>query len=365
VRDACHHDVVVVGSGPAGATAALALAREGAQVALIGSPRRGGRSVGETVSPEAASLIARLGLREIFRSTGSIETPGSLASWGGESLRSRDFIFSPHGSGWQVNRPLFDEMLVQSARTAGATWMCGHVAQLRNEDGRWHAIAVTNGHDSVSLAAEHVVWAAGRTVPLPPALPTRRERCDGLVAVSLVHPYQPETGDTRTWIESACDGWWYSSPFPDGSMAFAFLTDADLIPRGNRNSWWQSQFAATSLMRQRIREPHVPRAVFTACAYTARSTSVEGETWILAGDAALSMDPLSSSGIAFALDSGLRAAAAIGSDAGADYSSWVEGVEQSYFRGREYYYNLETKWSESKFWQRRCVAHRAASLQSD
>ena len=148
-------------------------------------------------------------------------------------------------------------------------------------------------------------------------------------------------------------------------MGFAFLTDADLIPGGNRNGWWHSQFAATALTRQRILELHVPRAVFTACAYTARSTAVAGDRWILAGDAALSMDPLSSSGIAFALDSGLPAAPAIGSDLAADYSSWVESVEQSYFSGREYYYNLETRWSESTFWRRRCVAHRPTSLTRD
>src|SRR4051812_26644267 len=115
------HDVLVVGTGPAGAVAAMLLAAAGVTVA-IESERVDGRrrpSVGETLPPAARLTFARLGLETLLDDSAHLASPGTVSSWGGE-VRIADFLFSPYGAGVHLDRRRFDEALLERALAAGA-----------------------------------------------------------------------------------------------------------------------------------------------------------------------------------------------------------------------------------------------------
>ena len=75
------YDVIVFGCGPAGAAAALALARNGLSVAILSKPRGDTPPIGETVPPGIVRPLAQLGLWDDFRAAAHAEAPGTVVIW--------------------------------------------------------------------------------------------------------------------------------------------------------------------------------------------------------------------------------------------------------------------------------------------
>jgi 2-polyprenyl-6-methoxyphenol hydroxylase-like FAD-dependent oxidoreductase len=106
--------VAVVGSGPAGCAAAIALCRAGLDVFLVGDGLDG---VGEQLDPAARPLLARLGLERL---PGQLDCVGVRAAWHSPELEEQHFLSHPFGNGWLLDRARFGETLRQAAVAAGA-----------------------------------------------------------------------------------------------------------------------------------------------------------------------------------------------------------------------------------------------------
>ena len=106
--------VAVVGSGPAGCAAAIALCRAGRDVVLVGDGLDG---VGEQLHPAARPLLARLGLERL---PGQLDCVGVRAAWHSAELQDQHFLSHPFGNGWLLDRARFGETLRQAAVAAGA-----------------------------------------------------------------------------------------------------------------------------------------------------------------------------------------------------------------------------------------------------
>jgi flavin-dependent dehydrogenase len=125
----------------------------------------------------------------------------------------------------------------------------------------------------------------------------------------------PHDEDSRTVVEAAPDGWWYTTLVPSGERVVAFLTDNDLADRvalrsasGFTDLLGESRHLDHLLTSHGYRPDGNPRG---ADAGTARLNRFGGPGWLSVGDAALSFDPLSSQGILNALYMGMKAGQAI------------------------------------------------------
>lgn len=349
--DAC--DALVCGGGPAGAVAALVLARAGWRVALADAGRPGATPTGESLPPAAAPLLRDLGLSHLPTSGAHLECPGNVVVWGNSEPASVSFIRSPDGPGWHLDRPRFDADLRAAAAAAGARVCCDSRVSRRDQSPQGWEASVVGPAGERRLRARWLIDATGRRGECLCGLGVRPSRRDRLVATVAVVPAAAADFDQQSWVEAAEDGWWYTALAPGRVRVLAHFTDADLRPK--RPDLFARLGATTCLRRQFVWRPRA-EAVRTFAAHSATRAAFAGPGWLAVGDATLAFDPLSSQGLFHALYTGLRGAEAVLAGDGAalaEYEARLRGVERAYLRNLTTYYRLETRWPGAAFWRRR------------
>ncbi len=167
--------------------------------------------------------------------------------------------------------------------------------------------------------------------------------------------------DPRTLVEAQEDGWWYSALTPDSCMVVAWMSDADLIRRQGMHiaANWLEHLQRSRLTWARVAQgqPELPPRV--QAAQSQRLTKTSGPGWVATGDAASTLDPLSSQGILKALRTGkLASFVALDSLAGRlssqlRYDALLARDYHQYHETKTWFYSLERRWPESPFWVRR------------
>jgi flavin-dependent dehydrogenase len=354
-------DVLILGGGPAGSAAALELIRSGHSVTMLERSNYKGQRIGETLPPESRQLLEAMSVWDAFQHDGHRPSPGIVSSWSTSEPYENDFIFNPYGHGWHLDRTRFDGMLAESAEARGVRLLRN--SQVRRcqqlDDGNWLLTGQRCG-EPFAVRGRVAVDTTGHAAWLAQRNGAKRIVLDQLVAVIGVGA-QSESGDSRTIVESVSDGWWYAARLPGKQTVAAYMTDADLLPRGHTSvvQHWRERLRQSPLTMSAITDTATVQDVRVVCAHTARLDRLVGPGWISAGDAVASYDPLSSRGISKALESGMRAAQAVEawfaerSFATADYAAWIDEDFENYRRQHQHYYAQVTRYSQSPFWQRR------------
>lgn len=380
-----HYDVAIAGGGPAGAAAAIMLARAGWQVLLADARPLASSAaalrIGEGFPPSAKALLTELDVWPQFLADGHRVSHGNVSVWGSDIAQQQDFLHDLHGHGYQLERRSFDTMLQRAAQQAGAQFMPATRLSLAGDAKLgMHTVQLQDvqqqARQNKTITANWLIDATGRNASLARKLGAQRLQCDQLLAfyALLTAPSESEAAsdqDGRSMIEAVENGWWYSvllpaaKPHAHAQRLLAYFSDADLLDKASllTSTGFSAQLKHTKLLaplcaRHRYQLAGAPLGVSAASACLAQSC---GERWLAAGDAALSFDPLSSQGIATAIYSGIQAAHAIqraqagDSSALGNYAQLLAKIFHSYLQHRQEFYALEQRWPQQAFWQRRAV----------
>ena len=305
--------MVVVGGGPAGAAAAITLARAARHVVLVDKARfPRDKCCGDGLTTAALRTLERLGL-----------APSAVPSWQvvaaawvrSPSGRTVEFAF-PSGRGQYgavTPRIELDAALLDLARAEGVKVHDGH-----------GLTAATQDDDAVQLDVEglgavrarYAVGADGMWSPLRKHL--------GLAEAGYLgewHAFRQYassvTGSAqdRLWVWFEPDllpGYAWSFPLPDGRANVGFGILRDGRRTGEMKAQWENL-----IQRPHVRDALGPGAridgtpkAWPIPARVDRAVLAAGRT-LFVGDAAAATDPMTGEGIAQALDSGIAAGEAI------------------------------------------------------
>jgi 2-polyprenyl-6-methoxyphenol hydroxylase-like FAD-dependent oxidoreductase len=289
-------DAAVLGAGPAGAAAALFLARAGHRV-LVAEPRGVSappKPCGEGLMAGGVEVLRALGLEELLEAGLPFEQVSFVGRWG---ARLDLPLPSP---GLAIERDALDRALRAALEAApGITWFPGRL-QARAQAGG--GFLLRGG--AAPLRARAVVLATGLAGTGLSELPSRgwaRQRMG--VRRHHLAGARPLTG---VEVHSTAVGELYLTPLPQGRVNLAWLG-----PRACTRPDQQLEAALAAA-------PVVAAALGPAlgCAGARRlgaapRREVAGAGWFLAGDAAAGLDPLLGAGVTIALTTGQSAAHAV------------------------------------------------------
>lgn len=311
-------DVLVIGAGPAGCIASSIINKQGFKVKIVEKEKFPRFVIGESLLPRVMDHLEEAGLLEAVKKAGFQEKFGAKFVRGNEVC---DFNFSDQFSKgwnwtWQVPRAQFDQILSQTVASMGVEVE--------------HETAVTHiefkGTDSVTtvvdkegkekqIEARFIVDASGygRVIPRmfnldkPSNFEARKTHfthfkdlkrpggVDGNRITVVVH-------EPRTWI--------WIIPFSNGVTSVGFVADPEFykgMPEDptermrtiiNKDENTKNRFSGAEMMFE-------PRSIE---GYAISTKQLYGEGFVLCGNATEFLDPIFSSGVTFAMESGNKAA---------------------------------------------------------
>ncbi len=315
--------VLVIGGGPAGATSAALLARQGIDVAVFEREHFPRYHIGESVLPACHPVLDLMGAREKIMNHGFRRKAGQYLRWGNEKW---DYKFGALSGAqvytWQVERSEFDEILLRHAEEQGAQVFEGRrVTEVHFDDGRPTAVSWA-GPDGTTGRHEfdQLIDASGRAGVMVNKYVGGRSFNESFRNVAVWAYWDdatelPHAPDGATVVSSVQDGWVWAIPLRTGMSIgvilhknrFTELRDAgaspsDIYHRMLAEADEISEITDGATCRGNIR-------VDQDYSYSAERYS--GPGYFITGDAAAFLDPLLSSGIHLAMFSALLAVACI------------------------------------------------------
>lgn len=357
-------EVCVLGGGPAGATAARRLAELGHGVCLVERTEVSRSRPGEFLSAGILPLLDSLDLQPLLAEAGFFRPRRSLVLWADTTPRVRE---EPGEPGFLVDRGRFDKILLATAQQAGAQVLRPALAKVpeRLDTGGWR-VPVELGGERIEIEAAFLVDATGRRCRLPGL-----RRRSSVPTLSLCGYWRGVPGgDPEPRIEAGEDEWFWGAPLPDGTFSAMVFLDPKRCVWERREGivrLYHSLIARSSLLRDVLRGEPVGCAAPCDASPSATETPA-GADWIKVGEAAFSLDPLSSQGVQAAVASALRGAvvahtllsAPANSRAAIDFhrARQEETVERNQAWAALHYAERHA-WSPGDFWRRRSITTNA------
>lgn len=319
------YDCVVIGSGPAGSTAACIVAEQGFSTLLLERDQLPREHVGESLMPEAYWIFERLGLAHEMDKVGFQKKHG-VQFVSSSDKETKPFIFSEHDDrasnmSWHVKRADFDKMLFDAAFQRGATCVDNtRVLDIELKPKSPHKITIQDADGKErDLSTKVIIDASGQS-----ALIANR---NGLKEV------YPDLKKAAIWgyfenaeraggsnPEVTCilhtesqDAWFWYIPMADGTVSVGLVGDNKFLLKrgGSPQSVFEAERKNCPGIQRRLRDATQVGRMQVAKEFSYKTTKQAGNGWVLAGDAGGFIDPIYSSGVYLALKSGMLAADAV------------------------------------------------------
>lgn len=296
-------DVIVIGAGPAGCAAATVLAEAGHVVLLVDRPAGIRRALAESIPPSATRLLVELGMDRAVAAAGFQPWTGNTVWWAGAPPRIE--TFESDATGYQVERDRFDAVLREVAVGAGAQFITGVV-----RDVDLPLVTVETGDGLMQATAPWILDCSGRAGVIARKglrAPEPSHRTVALAGVWRATTPWPAAQEGHTLVASHADGWAWSVPVALDRRYVTVMVDPERshLTRGAAAlEVYQAELAKVGPFSGWLTNARLEEGPWGADASLYGTRQHAGPGFLLVGDAATFIDPLSSFGVKKALASG-------------------------------------------------------------
>ncbi len=313
-------DVLIIGGGPAGATAATLLARQGRSVVLLEKAYHPRFHIGESLLPANVPLFEQLGVLDQVKRIG-------LTKWGVEFvspdhahnsfIEFADAWDKSMPCAWQVRRADLDDVLFRHAGASGAATHEGcRVRDVKFDDDGADVAALMPSGATQHWRARFVVDASGRDTFManklahetPQRSDGKRKNTQHNSAAIFGHFTGAQRGvgkhEGDISIFWFAHGWFWLIPLVDGSVSVGAVCWPKYLKSRDKPlpEFFADTIALAPALQERLRDAQlIDNAVYATGNYSYSMGHASGERYVLLGDAYAFVDPVFSSGVYFAM----------------------------------------------------------------
>jgi flavin-dependent dehydrogenase len=316
-------DVLVVGGGPGGSTAATLLQRDGLRVIQLEKEHHPRFHIGESLLPCNLTIFEELGVLEKVRAIGVMKHGADFPAVIGPSQPvnyqtfhfRRAFGATPRHA-FQVKREEFDQLLFEHARASGVDAREGVKVERVEVSG----VGAVTAHardaqgEELVVRARYLIDASGRDTLLGSALKLKSKNDAHQSAAIFSHfsgvERRPGEDAGNISVYNFEHGWCWFIPLREGVMSVGCVCRPEYLKqrRGRNEAFLLETLQqmpnawARMATAERVSDVRVTGNYSYTCSQTA------GPGWVMVGDAYAFVDPVFSSGVYLAMHSGQRAA---------------------------------------------------------
>ncbi|MDQ1209750.1 flavin-dependent dehydrogenase [Acinetobacter baylyi] len=365
-------DVIIIGAGPSGSSAAALLRHKGIQVTIIEKQHFPRFSIGESLLPQSMVFLEEAGLLEIVKDhveRCAFQFKNGAAFLRGQQRSFYDFTqkFSDGpGTTWQVRRGDFDHLLAKQAQKYGADIRFGHEVLDVNVDLAHPVVTVKSEQGEVyQLQGKFLLDASGfgRILPKflnlesPSNFPVRRALFthieDGIVNDASFD----RNKILITVHEKDHRAWYWLIPFADGRSSFGVVAEQDFFDAyltGNADFDQHEQLLKRILaddpsLSEVLNAAKFDTPVRTLVGYSANVKHLAQSNYALLGNAGEFLDPVFSSGVTIALKSSSLVIPLVERTLNGEQIDWLTEYEQPLRQGIQIFRAYVEAWYSGEF----------------
>ena len=311
-------DVFIIGAGPAGSIAGAKLTQEGFSVKIVDKLKFPRFVIGESLLPRCNELLEDANMLTCIQKADFQLKGGAIFESQYDDYTALDFsknLGQKWGSSFQVKREEFDKLLIDDAREKGCD--VEYETEVTAYDENENIVTVKNlDGDEKRYKAKKVLDASGYGRVLPRLLNLEAESSLALRRATFARvdndtrPNNETHGYIIISVVGDNDAWIWNIPFSDGTTSVGIVCTEEYFKAFEMSDeeFWEHIIYAYPPTAQRYKNSKRTVDVGSLVGYSAAVTKLFAQNYILTGNASEFLDPVFSSGVTLALESGSRAA---------------------------------------------------------